>query len=60
MRTQQGQEFGPVILLIGTINMEVLLEGLVHPFGLAVAFRVVPGSEVKCNVEGLTEGSEEV
>ena len=47
-------------MLIGTINPEVLLEGLVHPFGLAVAFRVVPGSEVESDVEGLSEGSEEV
>ena len=56
----KGQEFRPIILLIGTINPEVLLEGMVHSFSLAVTFWVVPGSEVESDVEGLTEGLEEV
>ena len=35
------QEFGPVILLVITIYMEVLLEGLVHIFSLFITFKVI-------------------
>jgi len=35
------QEFGPVVLLVVTIYMEVLLEGLIHAFNLSITFGVV-------------------
>jgi len=35
------QEFGPVVLLVITIYMEVLLEDLVHVFSLFITFRVI-------------------
>ena len=47
-------------MLIGTINLEVLLEGLAQLFSLAIAFWVVPGGEMKSDVKGLSKGLEEV
>ena len=34
-------EFGPVVLLVVTIYVEVLLESLIHAFGLSITFGVV-------------------
>jgi len=34
-------EFGPVVLLVITIYMEVLLEGLIYVFGLPITVGVI-------------------
>jgi len=54
------KERGPVVLLIVAVAAEVLFQRLVNVFGLAVAFRVISGSEVKIHVKGFTESAEEV
>ena len=41
------QKFRPVILLVITIYTEVLLESLIHAFGLSITFGMVVWSEVK-------------
>ena len=53
-------KFRPIVLLIVTVNPEVLLEGLVHLLSLAVTFWVMPRDKVQSDVEGLTEGAEEM
>ena len=40
--------------------MNVLFQGLVRPFGLTIAFRVVARCEVQAHVQCLTERPEEV
>jgi len=57
---RERQEFGPIVLLIVTINPQVLLKRLVHPLGLSVSFRMIAGGEVEADVEGLTKGTEEM
>ena len=37
-----------------------MLESLIHPLGLAIAFRMIAGGEMKSDIEGLTEGVEKV
>ena len=56
----QGQEIGPVVLLVITVNPKVLLQGLVGPFCLSVAFRVVTRCEVELHVECGPERAEEM
>ena len=40
-KLHKRQEFRPIVLLVVTINMQVLLQGLVHVFSLSVTFRVM-------------------
>ena len=47
-------------MLIVTVDPEVLLESLIHLLGLAIAFRMIAGGEMKLDIEGLTEGAEKV
>ena len=50
----EREETGPVVLLVVAEDPEILLKGLIEPFGLSVAFRVITGGEVNLHVQGLT------
>ena len=56
----QGQEIGPVVLLVIAVNPKVLLQGLVGPFCLTVAFGVVTQCEVELHVEHGPKRAEEM
>ena len=47
-------------MLVVAVATEVLLEGLIDVFGLAVAFWMVTGSEVELHVKGFPETTEEM
>jgi hypothetical protein len=38
--------------------MEILFQGLIHAFGLSIAFWVVSGGEVEFHVQGFSQGAE--
>ena len=42
----EGQEFGPVVLLVGTVVLKILLKRLVSAFGLTISLGIVPRREV--------------
>lgn len=50
----------PVVLLIIDVDVKVLLDGLVHPFSLAVSLGVVHGGEVEARTSEGREDSPEV
>ena len=54
------KKFGPIVLLIIAVYVEVLFQCLVGAFGLSIAFWVIPGGEMKPHVKDFSEGSEEV
>lgn len=56
----EGKEFRPVVLLVVAVDPKVLFKCLVHAFSLTVAFRVIVRGEMEVNVEGLSEGAEEM
>jgi hypothetical protein len=56
----QWKEFGPVVLLVVTVDPKYLFEGLVRSFGLTIAFGVIARSEVELHVEERCEGTKEV
>ena len=37
------------------VDLEVMLECLIHAFSLSIAFGMISGGEVKFHVEGLSE-----
>ena len=47
----ERKEIGPVVLLVVVVQSEVTFERLVHPFSLAVSFRMICGGEVELHVE---------
>jgi hypothetical protein len=53
------KKVGPVAMLVVAIYAEVLLQGLVGTFHLAIAFGVLTGSEVEVHVECFAQGAEE-
>src|ERR1700719_1808058 len=55
---RQGQEFGPVVLLIIAVTTEVLFQRLVSLLCLSVALRVIPRSEVQGHIEDLAQRAE--
>lgn len=57
---REREQIGPVVLLIGAINADVLFEGLVGSFGLSIAFWMITRCEVKADVEQFSEGAEKV
>src|ERR1700719_1543539 len=57
---RQGQEFGPVVLLIIAVTTEVLFQCLVGSFHLSVALRVIPRSEVQGHIEDLAQRAEKM
>ena len=50
-KLHKKQEFELVILLVITIYIEVLLESLIHVFGLSITFEVVAWSKVKLHIQ---------
>ena len=54
-----GQELGPVVLLIGTVNSDVLLQGLINAFRLSVSFRMISGSVVQLHAERFSKCAKE-
>src|ERR1700731_4241537 len=54
----QGQEFGPVVLLIIAVTTEVLFQRLVSSLRLSVALQVIPRSEVQGHIEDLAQQAE--
>ena len=34
----EGQKFSPVVLLVVTVDSEVLFQGLIHPLSLSITF----------------------
>src|ERR1700730_3032968 len=57
---RQGQEFGPVVLLVIAVTMEVLFQCLVSLFFLSVALWVIPGSKVQGHIEDLAQRAEKM
>ena len=43
---REGQQVWPVVLLVVTVDAEVLFKGLVGSLGLSVAFRVIARREM--------------
>ena len=56
----EREELSPVVLLVVTVDVEVLLEGLVGMLCLPIPLRVVSRGEVELHVEGFTKRAEEV
>jgi hypothetical protein len=52
------KEVSPIVLLIITVDMEILLQGLIHLFCLSVIFGVITGGEMELHIECLSEGAE--
>ena len=46
-------------MLISTVNTEILLQSLIHAFGLSVGFGMISCSEVKLDIQDLTESRHE-
>ena len=44
------EKAGPVVLLVVAEDSKILLEGLIEPFGLSVAFQVITRCEVNLHV----------
>ena len=44
------EKAGPVVLLVVAEDLKVLLEGLIEPFSLSVAFQVITRCEVNLHV----------
>ena len=47
-----GEQIQPIVLLVVAVYLEVFLQGLIHLFGLSVAFRMITGGEVEFRVQG--------
>jgi len=54
------KEFGPVVLLVVTVDSEILFECLVCPLGLTISFWEIARGEMKGNSESFSERAEEV
>jgi hypothetical protein len=50
-KLRDGQEFGPIVLLVIAIDPEILLKGLVCPFGLSIAFWMITRGKVESHVQ---------
>jgi len=57
---RERKKCGPVVLLVVAVAMQVLFQGLVNPFRLAVTLWVVAGSEVELHVQHFSKTAEEV
>jgi len=57
---RERKKCGPVVLLVVAVAAQVLFQGLVNPFCLAVTLRVVAGSEVQLHVQRFSKTAEEV
>src|ERR1700726_2557027 len=56
----QGQEFGPVVLLVIAVTTEVLFQCLVSSFHLSIALWVIPRSKVQGHIEDLARQAEKM
>src|SRR6266540_1536443 len=56
----QRKQFGPVVLLVAAVGVEVLLEGLIDPLGLTIPFRMISRGEVEFHVERCAEAAEKM
>jgi len=52
--------FGPIVLLVIAIDLEVLFQSLISLFYLSITFRMISGSEVKLHVQHSSERPKEV
>ena len=52
--------FGPIVLLVVAIDLEVLFQSLISSFSLSITFGMISGSEVQLHVQCNSEGLEEV
>src|SRR6266545_67560 len=59
-KLSQRKQLGPVDLLVVTVSTEILLEGLIDPFGLTIPFRMIFRSEVELHTKCCTEAAEEM
>src|ERR1700731_4678239 len=55
-----GQEFGPVVLLIIAVTMEVLFQHLVSSFHLSIVLWVIPRSKVQGHIKDLAQRVEKM
>ena len=46
------KQIRPIVLLIVAVHSKVLLQSLIHVFGLFIAFGVITGGEVEFHVQG--------
>ena len=54
-----GKQIRPIVLLVVAIYSEVLFQGLIHLFGLSVAFGVITGGKMEFHVQGFSQCLEE-
>ena len=47
----EGQKFSPVVLLVITVDSEVLFQSLICPLSLTIAFWIISGGEVESHSE---------
>jgi len=57
---RKWKEFGPIVLLVVTVDLEVLFKSLVHPLGLTISFWVITRGEMQGHSECFSERAEEV
>ena len=51
-KLSDGEQIQPIVLLVVAVYSEVLLQGLIHLFGLSITFGVITGGEVELHVQG--------
>ena len=51
-KLSNGEQIRPIVLLVVAVYLEVLLQGLIHLFGLSVTFGMITGGEVELHVQG--------
>jgi len=56
----QREEFGPVVLLIIAIDLNILFPGLICSFSLSVSFRVITRGEMELHIQSCSKSLEEV
>ena len=56
----EGKEVEPVVLLIVTVDPNVLFQGLISALSLPITFWMVSQGEVQLHVQGCAEQLEEV
>jgi len=57
---RKWEEFGPIVLLVVTVDSEVLFESLVRSLGLTISFWVITRGEMQGHSECFFERAEEV
>jgi len=57
---RKWEEFGPIVLLVVTVDSEILFKSLVRPLGLTISFWVIARGEMQGHSECFSEQAEEV